>query len=101
METKDNKRKTLVRNHIEKTVSEENGISIEKAKVLVGVFFDEITSTLARGEQVKLIDFGNFRILEKKERLGHHPSTGEVIQIPARRVVSFSPCDKIRRIVTS
>lgn len=100
METKDQKKKTLVRNNIEKTVSEENGIPIEKAKIIVDAFFDEITTALARGEPVKLIDFGNFRLLDKKERIGHHPSTGEEIQIPARRVVSFSPCDKIRQIVS-
>ncbi len=100
MEIKDQKTKTLVRNHIEKAVAEESGISIEKAKILVGAFFDEITATLARGEQVKLIDFGNFRLLNKRERTGHHPATGKEIQIPARRVVSFTPCDKLRQVVS-
>ena len=59
-------------------------------------FFEEIRTTLERGEDVKLSGFGNFALREKKERPGRNPKTGEAIPIRARRVVTFHPGQKLR-----
>jgi len=53
-------------------------------------------ASLADGEQVKLSGFGNFDLRDKKERPGRNPKTGEEIPIPARRVVTFRPGQKLR-----
>jgi integration host factor subunit alpha len=74
----------------------EMGLNKKEARELVGSFFQELQACLADGEQVKLSGFGNFDLRDKKERPGRNPKTGEEIPIPARRVVTFRPGQKLR-----
>jgi integration host factor subunit alpha len=74
----------------------EMGLNKKEARELVGSFFQELQACLADGEQVKLSGFGNFDLRDKKERPGRNPKTGEEIPVPARRVVTFRPGQKLR-----
>ena len=58
--------------------------------------FEELRSSLATGEQVKLSGFGNFDLRDKNQRPGRNPKTGEEIPITARRVVTFRPGQKLK-----
>lgn len=75
---------------------EELGLNKREAKELVELFFEEIRSALADGQQVKLSGFGNFDLRSKKQRPGRNPKTGEEIPITARRVVTFRPGQKLK-----
>ena len=74
----------------------ELGLSRTEARELVESFFEEQAASLAVGKQVKLSGFGNFDLRDKKERPGRNPKTGETVPIPARRVVTFRPGNKLR-----
>ena len=78
---------------------EELGLSKRDSKNMVEEFFEEIRSTLANGEQVKLSGFGNFDLRQKSERPGRNPKTGEDIPISARKVVTFRPGQKLKTSV--
>jgi integration host factor subunit alpha len=75
---------------------EEVQMNKREAKDLVELFFEEIRTTLERGEQVKLSGFGNFDLRDKNQRPGRNPKTGEEIPITARRVVTFRPGQKLK-----
>jgi integration host factor subunit alpha len=75
---------------------EEVQLNKREAKDLVELFFEEIRTTLERGEQVKLSGFGNFDLRDKNQRPGRNPKTGEEIPITARRVVTFRPGQKLK-----
>ena len=60
-------------------------------------FFEEIRSTLARGEEIKISGFGNFQLRDKPQRPGRNPKTGEEVPITARRVVTFHASQKTQR----
>ena len=47
---------------------------------------------------MKLSGFGNFTLHEKRARPGRNPKNGEMVEIAARRVVTFraSPLLKVR-----
>ncbi len=72
------------------------GLNKKEARELVDLFFEELEACLAAGEQIKLSGFGNFDLRDKKERPGRNPKTGEKVPIPARRVVTFKPGQKLR-----
>ncbi len=72
------------------------GLNKKEARELVALFFQEPEPSLAVGEQVKLSGFGNFDLRDKKERPGRNPRTGEKVLITARRVVTFSPGNKLK-----
>ncbi len=72
------------------------GLNKKEARELVDLFFQELGASLAVGEQIKLSGFGNFYLRDKDERPGRNPRTGEKVLITARRVVIFSPGNKLK-----
>ncbi len=72
------------------------GLNKNEARELVDVFFEELEACLADGEQIRFSGFGNFYLRDKSERPGRNPKTGEDIPIPARRVVTFRPGQKLK-----
>ena len=69
----------------------EGKISRQAASTFLEVTLDEIKRALARGDKLMISSFGVFSVLDKKERVGRNPRTGEPITIVGRRVVSFKP----------
>ena len=72
------------------------GVSKREAKDMVDAYFDLISGSLVRGEEVKLSGFGNVQIRSKAPRPGRNPRTGELIPIDARRVVTFHASSKLK-----
>ena len=66
------------------------------AKEIVELFFEEIRTTLAQGEEIKISGFGNFQLRDKPQRPGRNPKTGEEVAITARRVVTFHASQKLK-----
>ncbi len=72
------------------------GLNKREARELVDLFFEELEASLADGEQIRLGGFGNFYLRDKNARPGRNPKTGENVPIPARRVVTFRPGQKLK-----
>jgi DNA-binding protein HU-beta len=49
-----------------------------------------MSGALKRGEKVQMVNFGSWRRLRRKARVGRNPKTGQQLSIPARNVVKFS-----------
>jgi len=89
--------KTLTKLDLVNHLNENMGLNKVESKELVEAFFDEIKKSLINNEEVKISGFGNFKILNKKERPGRNPKTGEPAIISARRVVTFKAGQKLRK----
>ncbi|WP_203361887.1 HU family DNA-binding protein [Bacillus sp. REN10] len=72
-------------------VAEAAELSKKDATKAVEAVFDAIQSTLANGDKVQLIGFGNFEVRERSARKGRNPQTGEEIEIAASKVPAFKP----------
>ncbi len=72
------------------------GFSKKEAAEVVELVFDLIKETLERGEKIKVSGFGNFEVRGKRKRVGRNPQTGEVIEISARRVLTFKPSQLLK-----
>lgn len=72
-------------------VAETAEISKKDAIKAVDAVFDAIQNTLAKGDKVQLIGFGNFEVRERSARKGRNPQTGEEIEIGASKVPAFKP----------
>ena len=83
-------------NHLHETL----GLNKVESKELVETFFNEIKRSLKNNEDVKISGFGNFKILNKKERPGRNPKTGEPVTISARKVVTFKAGQKLRKRIS-
>ena len=80
---------TVTRADLTEAVYQEVGLSRNESAQLVESVLEEIASTLARGESVKLSSFGTFSVRDKAERIGRNPKTGEEAPISPRRVLAF------------
>ena len=80
---------TVTRADLTEAVYQEVGLSHNESAQLVGSVLEEIASTLAQGEAVKVSSFGTFSVRDKAQRIGRNPKTGEEVPIPPRRVVLF------------
>ncbi|MEI8102659.1 MAG: HU family DNA-binding protein [Chlorobium sp.] len=54
-------------------------------------FIAVVSESLKNGEDVPLVGFGTFSVVDRAERQGRNPKTGEVISISAKKVVKFKP----------
>ena len=64
-------------------------VTKKDAAAVVNAVLDTIAQTLADGDKVQLVGFGNFEIRERKARQGKNPRTGEAVTIAAFKVPSF------------
>ena len=81
--------KTVTRADLTEAVYQEVGLSRYESAQLVESVLEEISSTLARGESVKVSSFGTFSVRDKAQRIGRNPKTGEEVPILPRRVLVF------------
>ena len=68
-----------------------NAAGLTKAdatKATEGVF-EAITTSLKKGDDVRLVGFGTFSITHRKAGEGRNPRTGEKINIPAAKIPKF------------
>jgi integration host factor subunit alpha len=91
--------RTTGREALHEAVQRAAGIAAAQSKLLVNQVLEEIASTLARGETVKLSSFGMFVVQQKNDRLGRNPKTGEPALISARRVVRFKPSPVLKNAI--
>jgi integration host factor subunit alpha len=96
-EIDDLKLAVLSRSNLNDALSENLGISKAQAEALVNGFFELIADRLAVGEEVKLVNFGNFRVLSKRARTGRNPKTGTSAPIESRHSVVFNAGPKLRK----
>lgn len=58
-----------------------------------------ITETLAKGDTVSLIGFGNFSVGERAARTARNPKTGAELKIAASKAPKFSAGAKLKAAV--
>ena len=83
--------KTLTRADLADALVQKVGLPRNESHEMVELVLGEISTTLARGEGVKLSSFGSFGIRQKGQRVGRNPKTGKEVPITPRRVLVFRP----------
>ena len=58
-----------------------------------------VKAALRDGEAVAIPGFGTFEAVEKPERQGRNPKTGETIAIPATRAPKFKPAKGLKDLL--
>ncbi len=72
---------------------EEAGLTRDKAKEVVDLFFDEMSSALAKRDRVEIRGFCSFYVKKYKPYTGRNPKTGEPVKIE-RKKLPFFKCGK-------
>jgi DNA-binding protein HU-beta len=73
--------------------------SKKEAAHAVDIVFDTIIRNLSKGEDVMINDFGKFKKVDRKARMGRNPFTGETIKIKASKKARFLPAKALKEVI--
>lgn len=76
-------------------------ISKAEAAKHVKCFVEQIMAALRRGERVNLTGFGQFKVKDRPARQVRNPQTGQLMQVPKKRVPNFSAGKELKDSVNS
>lgn len=77
------------KNDLVEGVAKSAGLSKADAARAVDGVLDQITTSLKKGQEVRLVGFGTFDVAERAASRGRNPRTGQTINIPASKQPKF------------
>lgn len=94
------------KNEFISAVSENKSLeNFKLSKACVGAVIDACLNTvetaLKKGDEVRLVGFGNFYVSKRAATKGRNPRTGETIQIKASRLPKFRAGKQLKDEVSS
>ena len=70
-------------------IAEKSELNKKQAEAALNAFTDTVIEALKDGDKIQLVGFGTFEVKERAARIGRKPSTGETIEIPAKKSPVF------------
>lgn len=89
----------MTKNQLIEKVAKKSHLTKRAAQDAVNAVFTIIRDNLERGEKTIITGFGTFLVRKRAARRGRNPQTGEVIQIPSKKLPSFSAGKTIKRLI--
>ncbi|MHA1545760.1 MAG: HU family DNA-binding protein [Alphaproteobacteria bacterium] len=87
------------KNELIAKVADKAGMSKGDATTAVEAILESISDTLAAGDEIRLVGFGTFSVVNRAASQGRNPRTGEAIQIPASKNPKFKPGKQLKEAV--
>ena len=70
-------------------MASKSDLTKEQAGDALEAFIETVTEALKKGDEVRMLGFGNFVVSRREARMGRNPQTGEQQQIAASNVARF------------
>lgn len=87
------------KNELIAEIAEACEITKAKAAECVDAFCEQVAKSLSKGEEVRLVGFGTFSVVNRKATTGRNPRTGAVIKIAASKKPKFKPGKALSDVV--
>lgn len=81
------------------TVAEKTKMQHKQAEMVVNLVFDMMTDALKKDDRVEIRGFGSFVNRSYGSYQGRNPKTGEVVQVPPKRVPFFKVGKELKEMV--
>ena len=91
----------MTKNELIAVIAGKTQMTKTAAANVIEATFDAITTTLRKGDDVKIMGFGNFRVVKRAAREGRDPRTGAPVNIKASRRPRFSAGKGLKEAVNS
>ena len=79
----------MVKSDLIEKLKNRTDLSRNQAEKVVDIFFDAIGTALADGDRAEIRGFGSFSVNSYKSYTGRNPKTGELIQVPTKKLPFF------------
>ena len=70
-------------------ISKKANITKVKADIIISCIFDSMAEALKQNDRVEIRDFGSFEVRHYEAYKGRNPKTGDVIDVPQKRLAFF------------
>ncbi len=84
---------------VEKIVERNSMLTRKESEMIINIVFDSMTEALQTGDKVEIRGFGSFTVRERGAREARNPKSGEVVDIPAKKVPFFKTGKELRERV--
>jgi len=84
---------------LSRLISEKHGVPRAQADEIVETLFSGIKDALASQGRIGFVGFGRFHVDTREPRVGRNPSNGDKVDIPARKVVKFTPGEPLKKLI--
>ncbi len=82
-------------------LNESIGLSKRECQIFFESFIEIITQNLKSKDNVKIVNFGIFKIKKKTSRIGRNPKTKEEVMISGRNVIRFKASEFLLNTINS
>ena len=89
----------MTKNQLIDKVAKKSHLTKRAASDAVNAVFNLINDNFVRGEKTVITGFGTFLLRSRAARRGRNPQTGATIQIPSKKLPSFTAGKTIKRMV--
>jgi integration host factor subunit beta len=86
---------------IEKLAEVNGTLNRKESEMLVNIVFDSMSEALRTGDKVEIRGFGSFTVRERDAREARNPKSGEVVEIPSKKVPFFKTGQELRERVNT
>jgi DNA-binding protein HU-beta len=80
-------------------IAERAAVPKNEAQRYLDAFEEVVSHVLKSGDEIQITGFGKFYVREQKAREGRNPQTGEKMEIPARKVPTFSAGNSLKESI--
>ena len=94
-------KKTFKKIDIIKEISNITGFPANLIKEIVNDYLIMLTYKIKKDRDISIKNFGSFKIIDKKERVGRNPKTKEEFIITARKSINFTASKNLHKNVNS
>lgn len=82
-------------------VSERTNVTQKVAKVIVDTLFEGMKESLQKGQRIEIRGFGSFMVRHYGGYKGRNPKTGEVVDVPPKRLPFFKVGKELKEMVNT
>ncbi len=79
------------KNELIAAVADAADLTKAKAAEAVDAFINCVSTAMAKGDEVRLVGFGTFAVVQRQATTGRNPRNGQVIKIAASKQPKFRP----------
>ena len=81
-------------------IADANGkLTRYESEKIVNIVFDSMVEALRNGEKVEIRGFGSLTVRERIAREARNPKSGEIVNIPAKKMPFFKTGKELRKRV--
>jgi integration host factor subunit beta len=80
-------------------IAEEVRVNQKVAKTAVETVIESISKAIIEGERVEIRGFGNFTLRQYKAYKGRNPKTGEVVNVPPKKLPYFKVGKELKDMI--